>query len=106
MQIFTQGLVTVAFSSTPIFDCSLGDTFLMTLTGNVISSTMVNAVTGRFYTFIIKQDGVGPHSFVWPVSFKGVVPITLTSVASTASIQIVTFDGTNFYAQALGLTNL
>ena len=94
------------FNATPTFDLSIGDVFTMTLTGNVTSMTMNNAQTGHTYTFIFKQDGFGLHSVAWPASFKGVISIPVTSVANTAAVQRVVYDGTNFYGTAIGQLNL
>src|SRR5262249_50755941 len=60
---FPAGLVTVAFSATPSFDASAGSSFQMTLTGNVTFSTFSNGKAGQTYTFILKQDGSGGHTF-------------------------------------------
>jgi hypothetical protein len=103
---YPYGLITVPFSATPTFDCSQGNVFLMTLTGNVTSFTLANQMAGMFYTFIFKQDGSGLHSVAWPATFKGVIPITITALSSTAAIQTVMYDGTNFYATAIGQINL
>lgn len=63
--------VIVAFSATPTFDCSLGDTFEITLTGNVTSSTISNAVAGQRLLFCIIQDGTGGRTFAWSGSALG-----------------------------------
>jgi hypothetical protein len=103
---YPYGLIIVPFSATPTFDCSQGNVFLMTLTGNVTSFTLTNPMAGMVYTFIFKQDGSGLHSVAWPATFKGIIPITITAVASTSAVQTVIYDGTNFYAISLGLINL
>ena len=45
--------VVVSFSSTPVFDASLGNYFRITLTGNVASSTLINVTDGEL---IISRD--------------------------------------------------
>ena len=58
------------FSATPTFDCSLGDSFSITVTGNVTSSTLSNVTPGQRLTFWIKQSG-GGFTFAWPSNVKG-----------------------------------
>jgi hypothetical protein len=99
-------MATVAFSATPVFDGNQGRSFKITLTGNVTSSTFVNAIPGQVYHFMVCQDGAGLHSFIWPANFLGVISIGVTSVASKCSVQSVVFDGTNGYAPATGMLNL
>lgn len=62
-------LVTVPFSATPIFDCSLVNgpiTFFLTLTGDVTSSTLISPLPGQIVTFIFKQNAIGGWTFSWP----------------------------------------
>jgi len=74
----------VTFSATPVFDCSKGLKFEITLTGNVTSSTLTNVPNGASLTFMIKQDGTGGRTFVPP----GSLPIdTIDPTANAASIQ-------------------
>lgn len=92
------GLNNVTFSATPSFDFSKGNTQMLTLTGNVTSSSLVNASAGQRLLFIICQDATGNRSFVWPVSVKG--GGTIGSTASKCSVQDFVWDGT--YARAVG----
>ena len=71
----TELLDLVNFSTTPVFDLSLGTTQFIRLTGNVTSSTVTNPTNGQVYTFVIEQDGTGGRSFVWPTQFQHAVPI-------------------------------
>lgn len=100
--------ITVPFSATPVFDGSQGLLFVMTLTGNVTSSTFINGFDAQRYTFIIKQDGNGLHSFAWPSNAKGPIAIPITALASTASTQHFIYDAAsgNLYATAIGILNL
>lgn len=78
------GLVVIAFSSTPTFDASTADTFEITLTANVTSSTLSNIVAGQQLTFIIHQDGVGSRTFAPPAS----LPLaTIAPGANKTSVQ-------------------
>ena len=74
----------VAFSATPVFDCSKGQKFEITLTGNVTSSTITNVQPGMSLVFTIKQDGTGSRTFVPPA---GVPLDTIDPTANSASVQ-------------------
>lgn len=99
-------LVTVAFSTTPTFDASLGNGFKITLTGNVSSATFSNGVAGTIYTFQIIQDGTGGRTFVWPTNIIGGMNLTAAGLPSIAASAIVVqsffYDGTNAYAISAG----
>jgi hypothetical protein len=79
-----QRLVTVAFSPTPVFDASQGDSFEIVLTGNVTSSTLVNVTPGQSLRFVIKQDATGGHTFVPPANLP---QATISLTASATNIQ-------------------
>jgi len=83
-------IVAVPFSSTPVFNLALGNTFEITLTGNVTSSTAVSGYPGQKITVIIHQDSVGGHNFAWPVNLPGAA-IGLS--ASQTSVQEFIVDG-------------
>lgn len=68
-------IVSVPFSATPVFDCSLGSKFQMVLTGNVTSSTLINIPPGVTLRFIIKQDGTGGHTFAPPANLPMNFPV-------------------------------
>jgi hypothetical protein len=98
------GLNVVTFSATPTFDASLGNTQKITLTDNVTSSTLSNAVAGQTINFIICQDATGGRTFAWPTNVLG--GVTIGSTASKCSAQNFIFDGTNAYAVSPGVTNM
>lgn len=98
----SQGLSTVAFSATPVFDGTSAGTFKITLTGNVTSSTYINFLAGYRYTFIIKQDVSGAHTFAWPSGFNGAMVIDGT--ASITNIQEFVYDGSSLYAVSAGVS--
>jgi hypothetical protein len=102
-QLYTDVNV-VPFSSTPTFDASLGNTQKITLTGNVTSSTLSNAVAGQAINFLVCQDATGGRTFVWPTNIKG--GMTIGSTASKCNAQTFIFDGTNAYALSPGVTNM
>lgn len=88
---------TITFSSTPTinFDSGNGDNKLITLTGNVSSSTF-SATRIGFYTLLIKQDGTGNRTFSFAVNVLGTPP-SLSSSANSTTVYRLYFDGTNFH---------
>ncbi len=95
------GYTTTTFSATPTFTAAsnTATSFLITLTGNVTSSTLAGASTGQIITFKICQDGSGLHTFVPPTNVLNMG--TIEGTASACSNQTFVYDGTN--AQALGV---
>src|SRR5208282_2203156 len=81
-------LVTVPFSATPEFNCSLVDGpvgFDLTLTGDVASSTLLAPFAGQIVTFIIVQDPVGGHAFAWPTNVEN--PGVIDPAANSVTVQ-------------------
>lgn len=85
---------TLSFVATPTFDTSLAGIFILTLTGNVTSSTLSNARVGAIIQMTIKQDGVGSHTFAWPANV--LYPPTISAVASSSTESAFYYDGTNW----------
>lgn len=93
---FSAGIVTVPFSTNPNFDATLGNSFRMTLTGDVTVATLSNAQAGQQINFLICQDGTGRRTFAWPSSVRGGGRISGTP--NTCSAQTFLYDGSNAYA--------
>lgn len=96
------GQVTTSFSATPTFDASAAQSFKMTLTANVTSSTVTNPTAGETITFIITQDGTGGWTFAWPSNFRGASPIAVE--ATLVSVQSFIYDGSVWRATDPGST--
>jgi hypothetical protein len=95
------GFSSVAYSATPTFDAGTASTFKMTLTGDVSSATLANAVAGQMLSFVLCQDAVGNHNFIWPSNVKGGMAVGVQ--VSKCSAQAFVYDGTQ--AWALGVVN-
>jgi hypothetical protein len=92
----------VTFSSTPTFDCNAGNTQILTLTGDVTSSTTVNLAVGQQITFVIIQNIAGGHQFVWPANVFGAIQVS--TVSSSVNIQtFICADGSNLHASSIGV---
>lgn len=87
---------TIVFSATPVFLAAGNLSNIITLTGNVTSSTITGATTGQPFTLIVKQDGVGSRTFVFPTNFKGAG--TIAATINGYNVQPFVYDGTNFLA--------
>lgn len=94
------GLLVVTFSATPAFNAAASNSFQITLTGDVSSSTVTNPTAGQTITFIIIQDATGSRTFAFPANFKGATAID--SVANHVSVQSFIYDGTNWRATSAG----
>lgn len=69
--------LTVPFSATPTFTPTSQDQlYLMTLTGDVTSSTLVMSglPVPSHIAFNLTQDGSGGHAFTWPANVIGAIP--------------------------------
>lgn len=97
--------VVVAYSATPVFDCSLGDRFEITLTGNVTSSTLTNLSPGQIVVIKVKQDSTGARSFVWPTNVVGGAVVDPTVSADTVQILYVASDSKAYGAGVSNLTS-
>ena len=91
---FPFGKQTVAFAATVVFDGTTYNSFELTLTGNVTSSSYNGSVPGLI-TFKWIQDATGGRTFAYPANIKnGEPPDTTPNAIST---QTFYFDGTNAY---------
>lgn len=101
-------LTTVAFSATPVFDLTATNVFLITLTGNVTSSTLINppaaGLTRNTATFIVIQDSTGGRSFSWPANTSGGILIDSTALANAHTSQSFIWNGTKWDATGPGST--
>lgn len=98
------GFVELPFSSTPTFDADLGLTQKITLTSDVLLSTLVNAQAGDALRFIVCQDEVGGHSLSWPPTFAGADGVG--TLPNTCSTQSFAFDGAVAWALGRGVSNM
>lgn len=105
--VYFDGVNALSFSATPAFNFAAADTCTITLTGNVTSSTTSNLSAGHVYRILIKQDGTGSRTFVWPSTVKGQSQLTaVNSGASTTSLYQFYSDGTNLWPLGPGLAGM
>jgi hypothetical protein len=85
----------VTYSATPVFTAAsnTGNSWAITLTGNVTSSTLVSSAPGQLLNFKICQDATGGRTFAWPTGFS--TAATISPVASACTKQSFFWDGTN-----------
>lgn len=103
---FVRGQITMPFSATPDLDAARASVFVMTLTANVTSSTLSKASDGQSIIVILKQDGVGARTFVWPANMKGTMVIS--GGVNTVSAQEFRYDKSsgNAYAVSPGVVGM
>lgn len=87
------------------FDACVGNTFEITLTANVTSSSLVNVQPGQWLAFIICQGGSGgPWTFAWPTNVFG--GGTIGTNGGDCSTQTFYASGGNAWAVGPMMTNL
>lgn len=94
------GQVTVPFSSTPVFNAAQGSVFKITLTGNVTSSTLINAIASQLIVFDIVQDGTGGRTFVWPTNVVNAAAVN--SAANGKTVQAFVYILSDAVAYPMG----
>jgi hypothetical protein len=97
------GRALVAFSKTPVFDLGAASTQSITLSGDVVSSTIANAADGGTFSFLICQDQAGGHAFHWPANVLGGMQVSTKPHACSA--QSFVSDGAKLYATTPGMAN-
>ena len=85
--------VAVPFSAAPTFDASQGNGFQIVLSGNVVSSTLINAVAGQVIVLEICQNASGGYRFTFPGNVKGAV--APNRAKSSCTPEPFYFDGTD-----------
>jgi hypothetical protein len=85
----------VASSPTPTFTASSNtvNSWLITMTANVTSSTLASSAAGQFYNFKICQNSTGGYTFAWPTGFSAAA--APSPYPSACTKQSFYFDGTN-----------
>lgn len=99
------GYTTVTFSSTPVFAITVNTVaFLkLTLTGDVVSSTLTVASGNPRVILKICQDSTGNRAFVFPTNVLNMTAVT--TVASTCTTGFGTWDGTNVIVESSNTSN-
>lgn len=93
-------VTTVTDGATLTLDCSLGNSFVVTLGGNRTVAAPTNPRDGQTIVFKIIQDGTGSRTLTWNATFNwpgGTAP-TLSTAASSVDIVSAWYDGTSWYA--------
>lgn len=93
--VFHGGFVAVPFSATPVFDMTKGNTFAITLSGNVTSSSVnqPGITSGQIQYLIVCQDSTGNRTFTFPSTYQNASSITVSPAASTCTASTWLWDG-------------
>lgn len=94
-KIQSQTTTLTATAGVVVVDASLGDNFILTLTANVTSFTVINLVDGKTIQIKILQGGAGSYTVTfsgihWPASTAPVITATL---AHYDIVSITSFSG-------------
>jgi len=82
-----------------IYDLSLSNSFDVSLTANITTTTLSNPPASGTYgeiTIRLKQDGTGSRTVAWPASIAwpgGTAPIITTAANSVDRVVLATIDG-------------
>jgi hypothetical protein len=87
-------VVTLTFAASLTIDVSQGNAFELTLTGNVTSMTISNAVAGELIRILLIQDATGSRTVTWPASFDwgAAGAPTLTTTASKTDMIVAHYS--------------
>jgi hypothetical protein len=98
VNVISVGIVqTGSFNATQTINAALGDTFELTLTGNVTSSSITNASKGMTLKVALTQDGTGGRTFAWPSNVKLAGGSVTLSGANKRDVLTFYYDSTNWY---------
>lgn len=93
-QAMRQAALAVSFSSTPVFNSALANTFILgSLTANVTSMSITNPTQGQFVSIRVKQDGTGGRTVAVPSGAK--VAGAAGTLANQVSYLNVTYNSTD-----------
>lgn len=89
-QYILGNLQVMTFSATPAFNVNSYTSFLMTLTGNVTSSTITgnSEVNGQEINIQVCQDGTGGRTFTWPSSLANAPAVNTSRLTCTSVIAV------------------
>lgn len=90
---------TVAYAPSPNFEISTGQIQIMTLTGNVVSSSITylgspTPLSGAQIILKVVQDGTGGWLFVLPANVKVYPSFQIDTTPNTATVMNLFYSGT------------
>lgn len=83
---FSASMISVPYAGSIAFNAAESSGFDLTLTGNVVSSSLANTSVGQILSFVISQDATGGRKFSWPSTLPNTGPIC--PYPSSTSIQL------------------
>lgn len=84
-----------------VFDGTRAQCFVVVLHNTVMQARLKNIIPGLLYTFVLQQDSIGNHRFVWPQTCKQAMPVDPKPDAVTVQNFVGNSDG-SLYANAAG----
>lgn len=91
--------VVVGYSASAVFNRSLGQSFVMNLTGPLTAPTLTGLSPGQYITFFFTEDAPGGYPVTWPSNVQGGGVIDATA-PSGANYQQTFYVGPDSIARA------
>lgn len=88
--------VALTVAATTALDASASNAFTATMTTNITTFTISNAVEGQTLAVLFKQDGTGSRTIAWPASFRwpaGSAPLLSTAAGARDLLSAQFIDG-------------
>lgn len=87
-------IIQIPYASSVVFDASIATGFDLTLTGDVVASTLVNTQPGQMLIFCIAQDATGGRNFIPPFNVDYFTAFNSQPNSVTILAFFVRIDGT------------
>lgn len=100
-----RGYTVLTYSATPAWDAGETDTAYLSLTGNAVVATPTNALRGRRYRLVAKQDATGSRNLNFSAGYKfeAAISLPLSATANKTHVIDFLFDGTSMLATNVAL---
>ena len=101
----TYGQVTALTGTTPSVDCTVGDAFTLSTSGNTTFTFSSAPTSGLSFAFTLKITAGGTHTLTWPASVDwagGTAPDAPASGETDMYVFMTTDGGTNWYGFLAG----
>ena len=99
------GQVTALTGTTPSVDCTVGDAFTLSTSGNTTFTCSSAPTSGLSFAFTLKITAGGTHTLTWPASVDwagGTAPDAPASGETDMYVFMTTDGGTNWYGFLAG----
>jgi hypothetical protein len=108
LDIATQGVNNIAYSTTPALDMSKGNVqqFSCTTAAGSLSPSTANLRPGQIMTFVFIQNGTTACTVSFPSNMHGATSVGTTLGSINTQMFVVSANGTDLYAVDAGVQNM